>query len=100
MSNKWSKLIKIRDISNISIEQKRANKIIGSSLEASLLIRLGKENFKLVQGVDLAELCITSRVDIVESETDSISVETKKAQGKKCPVCWKISKEPCPRHSL
>jgi len=25
-------------------------------------------------------------------------VETSKAEGEKCPVCWKISKEKCKRH--
>ena len=33
---KWIELIKIRDICNISIEEKRASKEIGSSLEAEL----------------------------------------------------------------
>jgi isoleucyl-tRNA synthetase len=33
---KWDELIKIRDICNISIEEKRASKEIGSSLEAEL----------------------------------------------------------------
>ena len=27
-----------------------------------------------------------------------IEVETKKAEGQKCPVCWKIYKDKCPRH--
>ena len=35
---KWSELIKIRDVCNISIEEKRASKEIGSSLEAELNI--------------------------------------------------------------
>ena len=26
-------------------------------------------------------------------------VETKKATGEKCPVCWKISEKPCSRHA-
>ena len=34
LSEKWSELIKIRNICNISIEEKRASKEIGSSLEA------------------------------------------------------------------
>jgi len=27
-------------------------------------------------------------------------VETIKATGEKCPVCWKISRTPCERHKL
>ena len=97
--NKWSQLIKIRDICNISIEEKRASKLIGSSLEASLIIKMNKKNIDFTKGVDLAELCITSSTQVIEVKTDSIDVEAQKAEGNKCPVCWKISKSPCSRHS-
>ena len=97
--NKWSQLIKIRDICNISIEEKRASKLIGSSLEASLIIKMSKKNIDFTKGVDLAELCITSSTQVIEVKTDSIDVEAQKAEGNKCPVCWKISKSPCSRHS-
>ena len=30
---------------------------------------------------------------------EEISAITKKAEGNKCPVCWKISKIKCERHS-
>ena len=97
--NKWIELIKIRDICNISIEEKRATKVIGSSLEASLKIKLDKKKMDLIKNIDLAELCIISSIDIEESKDSSIEVETKKALGNKCPVCWKISQKPCVRHS-
>ena len=98
--NKWIHLIKVRDICNISIEEKRAGKVIGSSLEASLKIKVDKKNFELLKKVDLSELCITSSVKIEEGSSENILVETEKAEGKKCEVCWKISKEPCPRHPI
>ena len=91
-------LLKIRDVCNLSIEQKRAEKIIGSSLEASLKIKINKKNLDLVKSVDLAELCITSSVEIVDDDNDEIFVETTKANGEKCPVCWKINPNKCQRH--
>jgi len=97
--NKWVQLMKIRDVCNISIEEKRANKVIGSSLEASLKIKFDKNNLEIVKQVDLSELCITSSVVIEESSSNDIVVETNKAEGEKCQVCWKISKKPCERHS-
>ena len=100
LSKKWIEFIKIRDICNISIEEKRAAKEIGSSLEASLIIKLNKKNLELVKGTDIAELCITSSVDVEESKDNNIKVETKKAKGNKCPVCWKISQKPCARHHV
>ena len=98
LNEKWIKLLKIRDICNLSIEEKRASKEIGSSLEASLILRLNKNDNKLIKGVDLSELCITSSAEVLNNEKKDTSVETTKAKGNKCPVCWKISEKPCIRH--
>ena len=95
---KWIELNKIRDLCNISIEEKRSAKIIGSSLEASLKIKLDKTNLELAKDIDFAELCITSSAIIEMNNDNKISVVTEKIKGNKCPVCWKISSEPCPRH--
>ena len=98
LNNKWTQLMKIRDICNLSIEEKRASKEIGSSLEAAIFLKLDKEKMKIAEGIDFAELCITSSAEIQPTDTKEITVQTIKAEGNKCPVCWKISKEPCPRH--
>jgi len=98
LNSKWKELIEIRNICNLSIEEKRAKKIIGSSLDASLLLRLNKKKLELVKNIDFAELCITSSAKIEETDQDDIIVETQKAEGNKCPTCWKISKDPCERH--
>ncbi len=100
LNSKWEQLIKIRDICNLSIEQKRASKDIGSSLEAALIVKLNNENQKFLKNIDLSELCITSSVKIENVDTDEVIVETIKATGEKCPVCWKISSTPCERHKL
>ena len=92
-------MIKIRNICNISIEEKRANKEIGSSLEAELKIKLNEKYKDIISKIDLSELCIVSKTQINFDEGSDILVETKKALGDKCPVCWKISVEPCERHS-
>ncbi len=101
LSNKWTELIKIRDKCNGSIELKRASKEIGSSLEANLTILLNKKLIEISKGTDFSELCITSgaKIDrINEKDSGEIIVETIKAKGKKCPVCWKINLKPCERH--
>jgi len=95
---KWLELIKIRDICNLSIEEKRSAKIIGSSLEALLKIKLNKEKFEIVKDIDLSELCITSSVQVEKNAQNEVLVETEKAEGNKCSVCWKISLKPCERH--
>ncbi len=98
LSEKWAELIKIRNICNISIEEKRASKEIGSSLEANLNIQISKKLKKLIENTDFSELCITSKAEVIYKDDIEITATTSKAKGSKCPVCWKISEGPCPRH--
>jgi isoleucyl-tRNA synthetase len=99
LNQKWLELIKIRNICNISIEEKRVSKEIGSSLEASLKINLDKKFNEISKDVDFSELCITSSAEVLYLENSETKVQTTKAEGSKCPVCWKLSIDPCPRHS-
>ena len=94
---KWLELIKIRNICNISIEEKRANKEIGSSLEADLNIHLDKKLEEITKNIDFSELCITSKAEISFKENSETSAQTTKANGTKCTLCWKISENACYR---
>ncbi|MDC6483340.1 isoleucine--tRNA ligase [Candidatus Pelagibacter sp.] len=98
LNKKWQELIRVRNVCNISIEEKRSSKEIGSSLEAELEINLDKKFSDIIKDTDFAELCITSKATIVYKENSEIDVKTIKAKGTKCPVCWKISEESCVRH--
>ncbi len=94
---KWLDLIKIRNICNISIEEKRANKEIGSSLEADLNIHLDKKLKEITKNIDFSELCITSKAQISFNEKLETSAQTTKAKGTKCTLCWKVSENACDR---
>ena len=101
LNNKWSKLFKIKQVANIAIEEKRSNKEIGSSLEAELKVITGEKNFQIMENLDLAEYFITSRAERIKSnKKDEFKIEVKKATGVKCPRCWKILKNNCPRCDL
>merc|ERR1711966_9891 len=97
LNKKWHELIKVRNICNISIEEKRASKEIGSSLEAELQINLGNKFLEITKGVDFSELCITSKAKVSYLENSETKVQTSKAEGSKCQVCWKITKDACSR---
>ena len=99
LNQKWSDLIKIRNICNISIEEKRATKEIGSSLEAKLEINLDEKLYEITKNIDFSELCITSGADVIYDKNIETSAQTIKAKGFKCPVCWKINEEACSKHS-
>ncbi len=97
LNQKWEELIKIRNICNISIEEKRAIKEIGSSLEADLNIQLDKKLEGITKNMDFSELCITSKAEISYKENFESSVQTIKAKGTKCTLCWKINENGCHR---
>jgi len=105
---KWEKFKTIRKVVNAAIEVKRSNKDIGSSLEADVEIYLKEDYLKIAKDFDLAENFITSkavaRLIIKEDkklfkldDVENINVLVKKAEGNKCPRCWKIFSGPCIR---
>tara|TARA_B100001250_G_scaffold250629_2_gene215433 strand:- start:5555 stop:7015 length:1461 start_codon:yes stop_codon:yes gene_type:complete len=98
LNDRWKKLFKIKQEANIAIEEKRASKEIGSSLEAELKILVDDKNFQLLEGLDLAEYFITSKAEMIKNKTkEELIIEVKKTQGNKCPRCWKILNKKCER---
>ena len=99
LNEKWTNLFKIKQEANIAIEEKRANKEIGSSLEAEIKLILKKEKFELLDKLDLADYFIVSKAEKELSNIDEIRIEVKKAKGQKCERCWKILEKKCERCS-
>tara|TARA_B100001057_G_scaffold477151_1_gene546017 strand:- start:4286 stop:7009 length:2724 start_codon:yes stop_codon:yes gene_type:complete len=99
LNDKWDQLFKIKQETNIAIEEKRSSKEIGSSLEADVKLSVDKKNFELLEELDLAEYLITSKAEKILSDDTKIKIEVTKAKGKKCPRCWKILEDECKRCS-
>ncbi len=98
LSDKWKELFKIKQEANIAIEEKRASKEIGSSLEADLKITTNNKNFELLESIDLAEYFITSKAKKIKSKNnEELKIEVSKSKGTKCPRCWKILDNKCER---
>ncbi len=99
LNDKWKNLYKIKQEANIAIEQKRANKEIGSSLEAEIEIFVNSEDYNLMEGLDLAEYFITSKAIKIQNKKkeDEIKIIVKKSSGTKCSRCWKIVQNKCSR---
>lgn len=103
LADKWTLAAKIRKVILGALEPKRADKTIGSSLEAAPIIYLSQENNEIVTGIDLAEIGITSqcRVETGDAPDDAFSLKDvtgvavvfAKAEGKKCERCWQILPE-------
>ncbi len=99
LNEKWSNLFKIKQDANIAIEEKRASKEIGSSLEAEIKLILKKNKFDLLDNLDLEDYFIVSKAEKELSNNDDIESEVKRAQGQKCGRCWGILEEKCQRES-
>jgi isoleucyl-tRNA synthetase len=98
LDSRWQKLFKIKQEANIAIEEKRASKEIGSSLEAELQIMTDSKSFELLEGIDLAEYFITSKAQKIKSTNkEELKIIVKKSRGIKCPRCWKILETKCIR---
>ncbi len=116
---KWATVMKVRSDVNGILEQARADKRIGKSLEAE--VRLFAEDadaaeaLKAINGLNLADIFIISDCRLAEGKPDSekilgngesyrgLVIEVSEAAGEKCPRCWKHSTEAqaetglCPR---
>ena len=70
-----------------------------NSFESNIKITLRNELYNIAKDFDFAELCITSAAEVIldNNINDEINVETSKAEGNKCKVCWKIRKSKCER---
>ena len=104
LSLKFTGLLKVRGDVQKVLENLRAQKIIGASLEAAVTIKAEGDLLKDSKGFkDLREFLIVSKVDVVMG---SYEVLAEKAPGEKCVRCWvystEISQEPktlgvCPK---
>ncbi len=98
LNDRWKELFKIKQEANVAIEEKRASKEIGSSLEANLKLTVDDKYFKLLEGINLAEYFITSKAEKNKSKNnEELKIEVSKSQGIKCPRCWKILDNECER---
>ena len=89
--SRWEKLFAIRDEVLKTLEDSRNQKVIGSSLEAKVIISADSETFEFL-GSYLAELryiFIVSQVEL--SKGDSLSITVARAEGEKCERCWNYS---------
>ncbi len=87
---KWQKIDELRDLVNKSLEDARAEKRIGKSLEAKVVLRCGGDVYAFAKSVEeeLPEAFIVSAVQIERGEHDGYEVGVEIAEGEKCARCW------------
>ena len=105
LDKNWNVIRSVRRAVTGALEIERANKTIGSSLEAAPTVYIQMEQWAIdaVKAQDLAELCITSgaMLEVGEGPAEafrmddlkSVAVVFHKAEGAKCARSWKISRD-------
>jgi isoleucyl-tRNA synthetase len=100
---KWNRVRTIRRVVTGALEIARRDKVIGASLEAAPLLYLPDEDRKLVEGLDLAEIAITSGAHVAHvaaqddafhlPDVEGVAVRFEHARGDKCARCWMVLEE-------
>jgi isoleucyl-tRNA synthetase len=102
LETRWGELFLLRNEVNKSLEMRRAEKFIGNSLEAKVILTLpGKyknilsnyrdflPTFFIVSAVEISD---TTRPDSYKSsEIDGLEITVERAPGSKCQRCWNWS---------
>jgi isoleucyl-tRNA synthetase len=100
LAEKWEKIRAVRSVVTGALEIERAQKRIGSSLEAAPVVYVADEELRAaLDGVDFAEVCIVSDIEIVAgegpadafrlAEAKGVAVVPARASGVKCERSWK-----------
>ena len=100
LAAKWDSIRRVRRVVTGALEVERTEKRIGSSLEAKADVYAAPGYTAVLEGIDLAEISITSGAAIAEGdapdgayssdEDGDIRVVIAAAPGTKCERCWKV----------
>jgi isoleucyl-tRNA synthetase len=101
LADKWRKVRQVRRVVTGALEIERKERRIGSSLEAAPKVYVANNELRAaLDGIDLAEIAITSGATLLPGEdtrqafrldeVPGVAVEFERAQGRKCARSWKI----------
>jgi len=100
LAAKWEKVRRLRRVVTGALEIERAEKRIGSSLQAAPDVYADDDTVAAMAGVDLAEISITSVATLIAGappadafsldDVPGIGVVSKEAAGCKCARCWQV----------
>ncbi|WGF87110.1 isoleucine--tRNA ligase [Marinivivus vitaminiproducens] len=103
LAAKWQRVRRVRRVVTGALEVERREKRIGASLQAAPIVHVTAEDAAALEGLDLAELAITSGVTVVKDaipegaftleDTPGVGVVPALADGHKCARCWQVLPE-------
>ncbi len=104
LEEKWAQVRTVRRVVTGALEIERAAKRMGSSLEAAPVVYVNNTALlAALKGIDLAEVCITSGLQLVAKappegafmlpDVPGVGVVPALAEGKKCARSWRITQD-------
>ena len=104
LAARWRKVREVRRVVTGALELERADKRIGSSLEAAPIVYIGDaELMDAVRDLDMAEICITSAITITDEAAPAdafvaegvrgVAVVPARASGTKCARSWRYTQD-------
>ncbi|UUP18518.1 isoleucine--tRNA ligase [Nitratireductor thuwali] len=102
LAAKWRKIRQVRRVVTGALEIERKEKTIGSSLEAAPIVHITDAELReAIGGHDMADICITSGIEIREDEgpadafrlddVKGVAVVFARAHGIKCARSWRYT---------
>jgi len=94
LAQRWERLLEVRAAAQAALEAQRRDKVIGSSLEAKVMVQANPDRFTFLEPYepDLPSLLIVSQVELREvthlPQGPDFLVTVLKAEGQKCARCW------------
>ena len=107
LAEDWEIIKRVRRVVTGALEIERANKKIGSSLEAAPKVYISDDALlSALDGTDFAEVCITSDIELIEvmeglipdgaftlPDVPGVGVVPARAEGRKCARSWRITRD-------
>ncbi len=103
LAEKWATVRRVRRVVTGALEIERREKRIGSSLQAHPTVYAGADDVAAMDGIDLAEVAITSAATLAQGapppgaftldEAPGVGVVAGLAEGAKCGRCWQVLPE-------
>src|SRR5574341_1270715 len=94
LGSRWVNLLQVREAAQVSLEEKRREKLVGSSLEATITIEANPERYALLKQYesDLPSIFIVSGVELKKVHSlphaPDFRVLVTRSKWAKCERCW------------
>jgi isoleucyl-tRNA synthetase len=100
LAARWEKLRNVRRVVTGALEQERAAKRIGASLQGYPQVWVSSDLMTVAKGHQMEDICITSGISLCEgtppesayalADVLDVGVIVEPAAGEKCQRCWKV----------